>query len=49
MCQFITVKELQALGYLYNNILYLKFKLSDQNIVFLPRDEVISHCISLLK
>ena len=30
-------------------ILYLKFKLSNQNIVFLPRDEVISHCISLLK
>ena len=30
-------------------ILYLKFKLSNQNIVILPRDDVISHCISLLK
>ena len=30
-------------------ILYLKFKLSNQNIVILPRNDVISHCISLLK
>ena len=33
----------------YLGILYLKFKLSNQNIVFIPRNEVISHCISLLK
>ena len=34
---------------MYIYILYLKFKLSNQNIVFLPRDDVISPCISLLK
>ena len=34
---------------IYTEILYLKFKLSNQNIVFLPRDEVISPGISLLK
>ena len=33
----------------FNVILYLKFKLSNQNIVFLPRNEVISPGISLLK
>ena len=31
----------------YLTILYLKFKLSNQNIVILPRDEVISPGISL--
>ena len=30
-----------------HGILYLKFKFFDQNIVFLPRDEVISLGISL--
>ena len=41
--------EISQEKHAYIIILYLKFKLSNQNIVFLPRDEVISHCISLLK
>ena len=29
------------------DILYLKFKLSNQKTLFVPRDNVIFHCISL--
>ena len=29
-------------------ILYLKFKLSNQKTLFVPRDNIIFHCISLI-
>ena len=39
--------DIQCVSRQYWKILYLKFKLSNQKTLFVPRDNVIFHCISL--
>ena len=50
-CQFYVRRTAthgsDELKQIYIIILYLKFKLSNQNIVFLPRDKVVSPGFSL--